>query len=160
MGSLILFWALIIRLFRSDFLQIVIWLVIPATRNSRADHANNTLALFVLVQYIPRLFLMFPLFLVFLSLPMFLVVFVVFRVSPMFPVFPRPSRGAYAPISNGQVAKSIENEHLASQMFAAVLQPLDCCKNEYHWNWCKYVAVWGVSAYEKDTLTITKFICK
>lgn len=41
--------------------QIVIWLVIPATRNSRADHANNTLALFVLIQYIPRLFLMFPL---------------------------------------------------------------------------------------------------
>ncbi|PON52032.1 Voltage dependent potassium channel [Trema orientale] len=41
--------------------SIVIWLVIPATRNSRADHANNTLALFVLVQYIPRLFLMFPL---------------------------------------------------------------------------------------------------
>ena len=42
-------------------LQIVVWLVIPATRNSRADHANNTLALFVLIQYIPRLFLMFPL---------------------------------------------------------------------------------------------------
>ncbi|XP_024031392.1 cyclic nucleotide-gated ion channel 18 [Morus notabilis] len=59
------------RYLKSDFLidlcaalplpQIVIWLVIPATRNSRADHANNTLALFVLIQYIPRLFLMFPL---------------------------------------------------------------------------------------------------
>jgi hypothetical protein len=42
-------------------LQIIIWLVIPATRNSRADHANNTLALFVLIQYVPRLFLIFPL---------------------------------------------------------------------------------------------------
>ena len=42
-------------------LQIVIWIVIPATRNSRADHANNTLALIVLIQYIPRLFLIFPL---------------------------------------------------------------------------------------------------
>lgn len=42
-------------------LQIVIWLVIPAARNSRADHANNTLSLFVLIQYVPRLFLIFPL---------------------------------------------------------------------------------------------------
>ncbi|KAM6549855.1 hypothetical protein CsatB_021531 [Cannabis sativa] len=59
------------RYLKSDFLidlaaaiplpQIFIWLVIPGTRNSRADHANNTLALFVLIQYIPRLFLMFPL---------------------------------------------------------------------------------------------------
>ncbi|XP_065851539.1 cyclic nucleotide-gated ion channel 18-like [Euphorbia lathyris] len=59
------------RYLRSDFLidfaaalplpQIVIWVVIPATRDSRADHANNTLALMVLFQYIPRLFLMFPL---------------------------------------------------------------------------------------------------
>ncbi|KAL5582527.1 hypothetical protein UlMin_014969 [Ulmus minor] len=59
------------RYLKSDFLidlaatlplpQIVIWLVIPATRNSIADHANNTLALFVLIQYVPRLFLMFPL---------------------------------------------------------------------------------------------------
>ena len=38
--------------------QIVIWIVIPATRR---DHTNNTLALIVLLQYIPRLFLMFPL---------------------------------------------------------------------------------------------------
>ncbi|PQM32916.1 putative cyclic nucleotide-gated ion channel 18 [Prunus yedoensis var. nudiflora] len=47
-----------IRYLKSDFVvdlaatipvpQIVIWLVIPATRNSRADHANSTLALFVL----------------------------------------------------------------------------------------------------------------
>lgn len=42
-------------------LQIVIWLVIPAAKNSRADHANNTLTLFVLIQYVPRLFLIFPL---------------------------------------------------------------------------------------------------
>ncbi|CAL5370055.1 unnamed protein product [Camellia sinensis] len=59
------------RYLKSDFLidlaatlplpQILIWIVIPATRNSRADHANNTLALIVLIQYIPRLFLIFPL---------------------------------------------------------------------------------------------------
>lgn len=39
----------------------IIWFAFPSTRKSRADHANNTLALFVLIQYIPRLFLMFPL---------------------------------------------------------------------------------------------------
>ncbi|XP_021818516.1 cyclic nucleotide-gated ion channel 18 isoform X2 [Prunus avium] len=60
-----------IRYLKSDFVvdlaatipvpQIVIWLVIPATRNSRADHANSTLALFVLTQYVPRIFLIFPL---------------------------------------------------------------------------------------------------
>ncbi|KAJ7974548.1 Cyclic nucleotide-gated channel [Quillaja saponaria] len=59
------------RYLKSDFVvdlaatiplpQIVIWLVIPASNNSRADHANNTLALFVLFQYVPRLFLIFPL---------------------------------------------------------------------------------------------------
>ncbi|KAI4346999.1 hypothetical protein L6164_007854 [Bauhinia variegata] len=41
--------------------QMVIWLVIPAAKSSRGDHANSTLALFVLIQYIPRLFLIFPL---------------------------------------------------------------------------------------------------
>ena len=41
--------------------QIVIWIVIPSTRNGRADHANNTLSLIVLIQYIPRLFVIFPL---------------------------------------------------------------------------------------------------
>lgn len=41
--------------------QIVMWLVIPATRHSRVDHANNTIALLVLLQYVPRLFLIFPL---------------------------------------------------------------------------------------------------
>ncbi|XAR51847.1 hypothetical protein NMG60_11006608 [Bertholletia excelsa] len=59
------------RYLKSDFIidlaatlplpQFVIWIVIPATRNSRADHTNNTLALIVLIQYIPRLFLIFPL---------------------------------------------------------------------------------------------------
>ncbi|GLU11242.1 hypothetical protein SLE2022_280000 [Rubroshorea leprosula] len=59
------------RYLRSDFVidlaallplpQIIIWIVIPATRNSRADHANNTLALIVLLQYIPRAFQIFPL---------------------------------------------------------------------------------------------------
>ncbi|XP_030447391.1 cyclic nucleotide-gated ion channel 18 [Syzygium oleosum] len=59
------------RYLKADFLidlaatlplpQIVNWLVIPATKSSRADHANNTLALIVLIQYVPRLFLIFPL---------------------------------------------------------------------------------------------------
>ncbi|ESW12911.1 hypothetical protein PHAVU_008G152000 [Phaseolus vulgaris] len=59
------------RYLKSDFVidlaatiplpQIVIWLVIPASSNARTDHANNTLALFVLIQYVPRLFLIFPL---------------------------------------------------------------------------------------------------
>ncbi|XP_008794413.1 probable cyclic nucleotide-gated ion channel 14 [Phoenix dactylifera] len=59
------------RYLRSDFFvdvaaalplpQIVIWLVIPASRNSRADHDSNALALIVLIQYIPRLYLIFPL---------------------------------------------------------------------------------------------------
>ncbi|CAI8612312.1 unnamed protein product [Vicia faba] len=59
------------RYLKSDFVidlaatiplpQIVIWLVIPASRGKKSDHANNTLALFVLIQYVPRLFLIFPL---------------------------------------------------------------------------------------------------
>ncbi|CAK7344851.1 unnamed protein product [Dovyalis caffra] len=59
------------RYLKSDFLidlaaalplpQIVIWLVIPATRNNGTDHANTTLSLIVLIQYIPRMFLIFPL---------------------------------------------------------------------------------------------------
>lgn len=43
------------------FLQIVIWFIIPAIRNSQADHNNNALALIVLLQYVPRLYLIFPL---------------------------------------------------------------------------------------------------
>ncbi|KAG2692177.1 hypothetical protein I3843_08G039800 [Carya illinoinensis] len=59
------------RYIRSDFLidliatlplpQIVIWFIIPATRSPQADHKNNTLALIVLLQYVPRLYLIFPL---------------------------------------------------------------------------------------------------
>ncbi|KAH6779406.1 cyclic nucleotide-gated channel 17 [Perilla frutescens var. hirtella] len=59
------------RYLRSDFFidlvatlplpQIVIWFIIPATRNSRTNHNNNALALIVLFQYIPRLYLIFPL---------------------------------------------------------------------------------------------------
>ncbi|KAK9273748.1 hypothetical protein L1049_018558 [Liquidambar formosana] len=41
--------------------QIVIWFIIPATRSSHADHTNNALVLIVLLQYIPRLYLIFPL---------------------------------------------------------------------------------------------------
>ncbi|KAF6149092.1 hypothetical protein GIB67_018670 [Kingdonia uniflora] len=41
--------------------QIVIWFVIPAIRSSHADHNNNALALIVLIQYVPRLYLIFPL---------------------------------------------------------------------------------------------------
>lgn len=41
--------------------QIVVWFIIPATRSSRADQNNNALALIVLLQYIPRLYLIFPL---------------------------------------------------------------------------------------------------
>lgn len=41
--------------------QIVIWFVIPATRSTRANHNNNALALIVLLQYVPRLYLIFPL---------------------------------------------------------------------------------------------------
>ncbi|KAL4581635.1 hypothetical protein LXL04_006161 [Taraxacum kok-saghyz] len=41
--------------------QIVHWLIIPATKTSTKDHANNTLSLIVLIQYIPRLFVIFPL---------------------------------------------------------------------------------------------------
>lgn len=41
--------------------QILIWLVVPATRHSDSVHSNNTVALIVLIQYIPRLYLVFPL---------------------------------------------------------------------------------------------------
>ncbi|XVF47748.1 hypothetical protein PTKIN_Ptkin03bG0135800 [Pterospermum kingtungense] len=59
------------RYLRSDFFidfiatlplpQIVIWFIIPATRSPRTDHNSNALALIVLLQYIPRLYLIFPL---------------------------------------------------------------------------------------------------
>ncbi|CAI9784757.1 unnamed protein product [Fraxinus pennsylvanica] len=41
--------------------QIVIWSILPAIRSSHADHTNNALVLIVLIQYIPRLYLIFPL---------------------------------------------------------------------------------------------------
>ncbi|KAL9242247.1 hypothetical protein vseg_016267 [Gypsophila vaccaria] len=59
------------RYFRTDFVidliatlplpQILIWFVIPASRSPRTDHNNNALALIVLLQYVPRLYLIFPL---------------------------------------------------------------------------------------------------
>ncbi|KVH92762.1 Cyclic nucleotide-binding domain-containing protein [Cynara cardunculus var. scolymus] len=45
----------------SSVLQIVNELIIPATKRNNKDHANNTLSLIVLIQYIPRLFVIFPL---------------------------------------------------------------------------------------------------
>ncbi|KAF3779887.1 putative cyclic nucleotide-gated ion channel 18 [Nymphaea thermarum] len=41
--------------------QILIWLIIPGLKNSSDVHSNNKLALIVLFQYVPRLFLIFPL---------------------------------------------------------------------------------------------------
>eukprot|EP00262_Sarcandra_glabra_P001454 TRINITY_DN11576_c1_g1_i1.p1 TRINITY_DN11576_c1_g1~~TRINITY_DN11576_c1_g1_i1.p1 ORF type:complete len:742 (-),score=112.67 TRINITY_DN11576_c1_g1_i1:240-2465(-) len=59
------------RYLRSDFFidlaatlplpQIVIWFIIPGIRSSHNDDNNNALALIVLLQYIPRLYLIFPL---------------------------------------------------------------------------------------------------
>ncbi|GJX94169.1 cyclic nucleotide-gated ion channel 18-like protein [Tanacetum coccineum] len=59
------------RYLKSDFIidlaaslplpQIVNELIIPATNQNTKDHANNTLTLIVLIQYIPRLFVIFPL---------------------------------------------------------------------------------------------------
>ncbi|MBA0568411.1 hypothetical protein Golob_005909, partial [Gossypium lobatum] len=40
---------------------IVIWFIIPAIRSSHADYTNNALVLIVLLQYVPRLYLIFPL---------------------------------------------------------------------------------------------------
>ncbi|KAJ9562561.1 hypothetical protein OSB04_007721 [Centaurea solstitialis] len=45
----------------SFVMQIVNELIIPATKKNNKDHANNTLSLIVLIQYIPRLFVIFPL---------------------------------------------------------------------------------------------------
>lgn len=39
----------------------MIWFIMPAIRSSHADHTNNTLVLIVLLQYIPRFYLIFPL---------------------------------------------------------------------------------------------------
>ncbi|GFP99715.1 putative cyclic nucleotide-gated ion channel 18 [Phtheirospermum japonicum] len=60
-----------IKYLKSDFIidlaatlplpQIVNWYVIPATKSNGTGQSNNTLALIVLIQYIPRLFVIFPL---------------------------------------------------------------------------------------------------
>ncbi|KAL4597724.1 hypothetical protein ACB092_11G009400 [Castanea dentata] len=42
-------------------MQMVIWFIIPATRRSQLDHKNNAIALIVLLQYVPRLYLISPL---------------------------------------------------------------------------------------------------
>ncbi|GAB4854023.1 Probable cyclic nucleotide-gated ion channel 14 [Ancistrocladus abbreviatus] len=59
------------RYIRSDFFidfiaalplpQIVIWFIIPAIRSFHSSHTFNALELIVLIQYIPRLYLIFPL---------------------------------------------------------------------------------------------------
>ncbi|KAL4182031.1 hypothetical protein AMTRI_Chr12g240440 [Amborella trichopoda] len=59
------------RYLRSDFCidllaalplpQIVIWFLVPAVKHSKANSTNNALTLIVLFQYIPRLYLIFPL---------------------------------------------------------------------------------------------------
>uniref|UniRef100_A0A0E0MJZ1 Cyclic nucleotide-binding domain-containing protein n=1 Tax=Oryza punctata TaxID=4537 RepID=A0A0E0MJZ1_ORYPU len=56
-----------IRYLKNDFIidlaamlpipQVIIWFVIPAVNNSSANHTNNTLSMIVLIQYIPRVFL-------------------------------------------------------------------------------------------------------
>ncbi|KAL6997197.1 putative cyclic nucleotide-gated ion channel 16 [Sarracenia purpurea var. burkii] len=40
---------------------IVIWFVIPAVKSPTAAHANHTMSLIIILQYIPRLFIIFPL---------------------------------------------------------------------------------------------------
>ncbi|XP_043709391.1 probable cyclic nucleotide-gated ion channel 14 [Telopea speciosissima] len=40
--------------------QVVIWLILPAIRSSHTDHTDNVLLFIVLVQYIPRLYQIFP----------------------------------------------------------------------------------------------------
>jgi cyclic nucleotide gated channel len=59
------------RYIKSDFIidliatlplpQIVIWFVISTTKSYRFDHNNNAIALIVLLQYIPRFYLIIPL---------------------------------------------------------------------------------------------------
>lgn len=43
------------------YVQIIVWYVIPAIKYSGAEHNNNILVLIVLAQYLPRLYLIFPL---------------------------------------------------------------------------------------------------
>ncbi|CAN0911242.1 Cyclic nucleotide-gated ion channel 17 [Linum grandiflorum] len=60
-GELVMDPKLIARSRNEMSLQIVVWFIIPATRKPRTDDNNNALALIVLLQYIPRLYLIFPL---------------------------------------------------------------------------------------------------
>ncbi|WJX41926.1 hypothetical protein P8452_29214 [Trifolium repens] len=71
-GELVMDLGLIARRYlRSEFFldlfaalplpQIVIWFIMPAIRSSHADHTNNALVLIVLIQYVPRLYMIFPL---------------------------------------------------------------------------------------------------
>ncbi|KAL9673472.1 hypothetical protein QQ045_029730 [Rhodiola kirilowii] len=63
--------AIAMRYLKKDFLidvaaampipQVVIWFVIPKVRGSKANEAKHTLALMVLLQYIPRFLVIFPL---------------------------------------------------------------------------------------------------
>ncbi|XP_062182820.1 cyclic nucleotide-gated ion channel 18-like [Phragmites australis] len=60
-----------IRYLKNDFIidlaamlpipQVIIWFVIPAVSTSSANHTNNTLSMIVLIQYIPRVFLIISL---------------------------------------------------------------------------------------------------
>ncbi|KAF7135913.1 hypothetical protein RHSIM_Rhsim08G0170300 [Rhododendron simsii] len=60
-----------IRYLKTDFLmdlaatlplpQILFWFVIPAVKSPNAAHANHTISLMIILQYIPRLFVIFPL---------------------------------------------------------------------------------------------------
>jgi hypothetical protein len=43
------------------FWQMVIWYILPTIKSTQADHTDNALVLIVLLQYIPRLYLIFPL---------------------------------------------------------------------------------------------------
>ncbi|KAK8600071.1 hypothetical protein V6N13_060110 [Hibiscus sabdariffa] len=62
--------AIAVRYLRSSFIidlaaalplpQIVIWFIIPGSKSATAAHANHTLSFIVLLQYIPRFFIMFP----------------------------------------------------------------------------------------------------
>ena len=42
-------------------MQMIIWFVIPAVSTSSANHTNNTLSMIVLIQYIPRVYLIISL---------------------------------------------------------------------------------------------------
>lgn len=43
------------------FWQIIIWFTISRAKNRSTDHANHSVSLAVLIQYVPRIYVMFPL---------------------------------------------------------------------------------------------------